>query len=53
MPQLIITDTKGKTVELNADTGISAMVAIRDAGDGGAAGPLRRDVLLRHLPCSC
>jgi ferredoxin, 2Fe-2S len=35
MPQLIITDAKGKTVELDADTGITAMVAIRDAGIEG------------------
>jgi 2Fe-2S ferredoxin len=35
MPQLIITDTKGKTTTLDADTGISAMIAIRDAGIDG------------------
>jgi 2Fe-2S ferredoxin len=35
MPQLIITDTKGKTVTLDAETGITAMMAIRDAGIEG------------------
>ena len=32
MPQLFVTTPKGVTHELNTDTGITAMVAIRDAG---------------------
>jgi 2Fe-2S ferredoxin len=35
MPQLIVTDPKGQTVELDADSGITAMMAIRDAGIDG------------------
>jgi 2Fe-2S ferredoxin len=32
MPQLFVTTPQGVTHELNTDTGITAMVAIRDAG---------------------
>lgn len=35
MPQLIITTPGGEVHELNADTAITAMVAIRDAGIEG------------------
>jgi 2Fe-2S ferredoxin len=35
MPLLIVTTPKGDTQELHADTGITAMVAIRDAGYEG------------------
>jgi 2Fe-2S ferredoxin len=32
MPQLFVTTAKGETHELEAETGITAMMAIRDAG---------------------
>ena len=35
MPQLIVTTAKGATHELDTDNGITAMVAIRDAGIEG------------------
>jgi 2Fe-2S ferredoxin len=35
MPRLIITTPSGEVRELNAETGITAMVAIRDAGLDG------------------
>lgn len=35
MPQLIVTTAKGQTHTIEADTGITAMIAIRDAGIEG------------------